>query len=173
MRLLLFSHDKFELVVLDKIVRAALKNNTSHQRIWSGYWMFDSNETRTMIDRTSRYTLLKYFSDGCTAIYLSHRFSARGGYGIKKRLQLFSHHLCESHRYCMGHWYIGRVSIVTKSAGTRRTYQWRVSGKEDWTQDSRSSSKWFDGETSSETFSFPRRVQDDDTPTFWTPPLSC
>jgi len=37
-----------------------------------------------MIDRTSRYTLLKYFSDSYTAIYLSHRFSVRGEYGIKK-----------------------------------------------------------------------------------------
>lgn len=92
--------------------------------------MFDSGETRTMIDRTSRYMLLKYFSDGCTAIYLSQRFLMGGGEGgetrDKKRLRLFSRHLRESHRYRMGHWYIGRVSIVTKSAGTHRTYQWRV-----------------------------------------------
>lgn len=129
-------------------------------------------ETRTMIDRISRYTLLKYFSDGCIAIYLSHRFSVeRRRTRDKKRLQLFSRHLRESHRYCMGHWYIGRVSIVTKSVGTHRTYQWRVNGKEDWT--SCSSSRWFEGETSSETFSFPRRVQNDDAPTVWTPPLSC
>lgn len=33
--LLLSSHDKFELVALDKIVRAALKSNTSYQRIWT------------------------------------------------------------------------------------------------------------------------------------------
>lgn len=36
----------------------------------------------------------------------------------KKRLRLFSRHLRESHRYRMGHWYMGHVSIVTKSAGT-------------------------------------------------------
>lgn len=84
-----------------------------------------------MIDRTSRYTLLKYFSDGCTAIYLSHRFSSgqregggrarKGGRGTrdKKRLRLISRHLRESHPVLHGSpVYIGRVSIVTKSAGT-------------------------------------------------------
>jgi len=35
MRLLLSLYDKFELVVLDQIVRAASKSNTFHQSIWS------------------------------------------------------------------------------------------------------------------------------------------
>lgn len=134
--------------------------------------MFDLGETWTMIDRTSCYTLLKYFSDSCTTIYLSHRFPVGRGHEIKNvsSFSLITLHLRESHRYCTGHWYIGRMSIVTKSTSIHRTYQWRVSEKEDWT--SCSSSKWFEDETSSETFSFPRRVQDD-APTFWTPPLSC